>query len=101
MHESVWSKRRLAGIACIDKPTRTFANRNGVTRAQFHEQIVWMLAIDQWFAFVRFTCLEKQRRAAGRESKRLRAEHRAQLECSGTSAPHRGRHEPVCRFKLG
>src|SRR5215475_9537259 len=101
MHESVWSECGFAWITGVDKPTRTFADRHGVARAQFHEQIVWMLSIDQRLAFVSFSGLEEQRRSARRKSKRLGAEHAAELECSRTGAPDRRRHEPVCRFKLG
>src|SRR6185369_11095500 len=48
MHECIWTKRGLARIANIRKPASAIANRHGVSRAQLHEQIVRMLAIDQW-----------------------------------------------------
>src|ERR1044071_384503 len=100
MHECIWPERRLARISDICKPVRAFTNGDGVSRAQLHKQIVWMLAIDQWLAFVSFTGLEKQRRAARRKREWLSAQHAAQLECSRASAPNGRRHEPVCRFKL-
>src|SRR5215213_1092151 len=100
MHECTWAKRGLARIATVHKPARAFADGHRVVRAQFHEEIVRMLAIDQRFALVRLTCLEEQGRAAGWKRKWLSAEHAAQLEGSRTRAPYRRRHEPVCRFKL-
>src|ERR1051325_770320 len=101
MHKSSWSKRRLAGTSGVDKPARAFADRHGVARAHFHEQVVWMLSIDQRPAFVSLSGLKEQRRAARRKGERLGAHHGAQLECSRTSTPDRGRHEPVCRLDLG
>src|SRR4051812_1137883 len=101
MHEGIWSEGGFAGITGVDKPTRTFPNGHGVTCAELHEQIVWMLAIDQGFAFISFAGLEKQRRTARRESEGLGAEHAAQLECARTRAPDCRGHEPVCGFNFG
>src|SRR6185503_4040029 len=58
VHECSWSKRRFSGITSVNKPARTLTNRNLVSSTQFHEQIVWMLPIDQRLAFVRLTSLE-------------------------------------------
>src|SRR6185369_2470746 len=58
VHECVWSKCRFSRITSVNKPARTFANRNRISRTQLHEQIVWMLSIDQGLAFVRLTSLE-------------------------------------------
>src|SRR5215212_7460538 len=100
MHECTWPKRGLAGIATVHKPARAFADGHRVVRAQLHEEIVRMLAIDQRFAFVCLTSLEEQGRAARWKRKWLSAEHAAQLKCSRTRTPDGRRHEPVCRFKL-
>src|SRR5215213_6751347 len=100
MHKRVWPERGLAGVSGINKPACTIANRHGVARAQLHEQIVWMLAIDQRLAFVSFTGLEKQRRAAWRKREWLSAQHTAQLEGPRAGAPDGRRHKPVCRLKL-
>src|SRR6185369_16891349 len=100
MHESIWPERRFAGITSVNKPTGTLADGHRVSRAQLHEQIVWMLSVDQNFAFVSFAGLEKQRRATRWKRERLGAEHAAQLECARTNTAHSGRHEPVCRFSL-
>src|SRR5689334_13810128 len=100
MHECIWPKRGLAGITRIHEPVCTLTNWDGISRAQLHEKIVWMLPIDQWLAFVSFTCLEEQWRAARRKRERLRTHHAAQLECAWTDASHCCRHEPVRRFKL-
>src|SRR6185369_7667022 len=58
VHERIWSKCRLSGITSVNKPARTLTNRNRVSSTQLHEQIVWMLPIDQRLAFVRLTSLE-------------------------------------------
>src|SRR6185369_4066245 len=67
VHKRIWPKRRLSWITCIDEPARAFANRHGVRGTQLHEQIVWMLSIDQGLAFVSLTRLEQERRAAWRK----------------------------------
>src|SRR3954453_8615172 len=59
MHECIWSKRGLARIPDIRKPARAVANRHGVSRTQLHEEIVRMLPIDQWLAFVSLACLKE------------------------------------------
>ena len=59
MHKRVWTKRRLSRVTNVSKPVSAFTDRHGVRRTQLHEQIVWMLSIDQRLAFVSLTSLEE------------------------------------------
>jgi len=58
MHEGNRSQRRLARITKISEPGRVLTQWMSVLGRQLHEEIVWMLAIDQRLAFVRFTGLK-------------------------------------------
>ena len=88
MHEGDRTESGFAGVAAVDEPGATLADRQRVRGAQFHEHVVRMLAIDEQLAVIRFAGLKEQRRAAWRKSKRLETEHAAQLERSLSDAAH-------------
>src|SRR5262249_40750674 len=87
MHKCIWSECRFSGIARVNKPARTLTNRHRVSGTQLHEQIVRVLSVDQWLAFVRLTSLKQKRRATGRKGKRFSAEHSAQFESALSRNP--------------
>src|SRR5436190_9437691 len=100
MHERGRTKCRLAWIAEICEPGATIAERQSVLRRQLHEEIVRMLPIDYRLSLVCLTCLKQQGRSARRKSKRLGAEHAAQLECARAKFSIGHRHEPIRGLKL-
>src|SRR6266403_500517 len=79
VHEGRRSQRRLARIAKVREPGSTFAERYCILRRQLHPEIMWMLPINYWLAFVSLAGLEQQRRASPSEREWLQTKHPAKL----------------------
>src|SRR5687767_11625324 len=101
MHEGGWTKCGFARVAAVDKPGAALAQRQRISSAQFHEQIMRMLPINDELTFVRFAGLKQERRATWRKCERLETEHAAQFQRSLPHPTQCRKHEPDHRFGIG
>ena len=106
VHERAGTKRGLTHRTAIDKQASTVGQVDVHPRGQFHEQIMRMLAIDQWLPARCFSGREQIGIAAAVHC-RLEAEHRFQLDLApasflfGRDHPHRGDIEFVIPARTG
>src|SRR5277367_7158508 len=92
-----WSDCGIAARSRVKRQQRLLAEFPVVERGQFHNEIMWVLAIDDWITVCGFSLLEEQRVAAVGDRRWLKTEHRAQCQIAGAKpALHHG-HEPVGR----
>src|SRR5262245_24392366 len=95
MHEGYWSECRLSRITEVSKPGTTFAKRQCVLRRKFHEEIVWVLMINQRLPLIGLSGLKQQWRASGRKSEWFRAKHASQLQGAFAQLVIGHGHKPV------
>ena len=72
MHEGYGAEGGLGGRASVEQTGNFLANRNGVERIQFGEDVVGMLMIDQGLAMISFAGLKELGKARVRRGQRLR-----------------------------
>src|SRR6185312_1157325 len=100
MRVSWWSHRRVADWGRVNRQDCSIAERVVVHRREFHEEVVWVLAVHNRPAECGFTLLKQFRIAPLTDSCGFQAEHRAQREGSVPEFPLCHWHEPVCRKEL-
>ena len=95
MHESAGAEGGFANRAAVEEQAGGVAQIEIHPRRQFHEQVVRVLAIDQWRALRGFAAGEEVGVALGLH-RRLEAEHRFELDAAKAGLPlghqhgHRG-----------
>src|SRR5215213_2341214 len=95
MHERDWPEGRLADGADVECEGEFGAYRLLKQRGELHEEIVWMLAVDERSTFVGLASLEQEWIAASAERRRFEAGHGVQMQQTSADATHRHRHFPV------
>ena len=79
----------------MDGQPDVLRDRGLVACGQLHEQVVWMLAIPERGAPIRFAGLEEERVPPGADGERLGAEHAVQVERAPSDGTHRHEHRPI------
>ena len=94
VHECRRAECRLAGPARIHEGPCTFARLPGIACGKLHEEVVRMLAVDQWRHAVRGFAGRKEQRVTAPAHEWIRAQHGAQHEPVAGSeiAPGRAHH---------
>lgn len=100
MHEWGWPERRRADqVGRSDKGDSSMAP--AVRAAQFHQQFVGMLPIDERSHLIRLAGLEELRRTDRLHRQRFEREHAFDLQLSAAHRPRAVKHEPVLRLERG
>src|SRR5262245_61474559 len=94
---SRWAKCGIAYGRSVERQERVFLQFEIVESAEFHEEVVWMLAVSNWPAVGGFALLKEFWIASLRDRRRIQAEHAADGESARAQLSLGHRHEPVRR----
>src|SRR5262249_32781067 len=98
---AVWISGRaecwIAYRRSVERQERVLFQFEIVESSEFHEEVVWMLAINNWPVVGGFAQLKEFWVAPPRDRCRLQAEHPADSECARAQLSLGHRHEPVRR----
>ena len=87
--------RRVADGRGVEAQQRPFAEPDIVERAELHEEVVRVLAVDDGLAEGGLALLEELRVLAVGDGSGFEREHRPQRELTGADLAHRHGHDPV------
>src|SRR5678815_1408774 len=95
MRERGRTKRRFSRRSHIDLPSSGGGQRAVVLGGQFHEQVVWMLPVMDGVAVTYLAGREQIRITTPANRPRLRTQHGAERELTGSEGTLCGPHGPV------
>src|SRR5205085_397797 len=95
-----WSKRRVTDRCVVELKHRAFCERVSIMCSDAHEEIVWMLAVNQRVTVSRFSRLKKKWVALVRDGCRVEAEHGLKHEAPVSNFVFCRDHSPIRRIEL-
>src|SRR5512136_2586360 len=100
VHKRDWSKRWLSGRRDVRRDANALRDWPLVECAEFHPEVMRMLAIVERLAVIALSTLQKQRIAARRDGPWVETQHCSSLEAPTGELVTRHEHSPIERARL-